>query len=134
VGVALADLRTTLRRMAVSSTPLLVQVGKRLRTLREVAGLTQEQVAERAGFTGKDVSEIERGLRDVPLSTLERVATRALETKVESLFGARASEVWENPALPRSVEVLARRLAALPDLKRRAVLRILREILGVVGG
>ncbi|MBM4360491.1 MAG: helix-turn-helix transcriptional regulator [Deltaproteobacteria bacterium] len=120
--------------MAVSSTPLLVQVGKRLRTLREVAGLTQEQVAERAGFTGKDVSEIERGLRDVPLSTLERVATRALETKVESLFGARASEVWENPALPRSVEVLARRLAALPDLKRRAVLRILREILGVVGG
>jgi transcriptional regulator with XRE-family HTH domain len=102
--------------------------------LREVAGLTQEQVAERPGFTGKYVSEIERGLRDVPLSTLERVATRALDTKVEALFGARASEVWESPALPRSVEVLARRVAALPDLKRRAVLRILRELLGVVGG
>ncbi len=120
--------------MVVTATALLQQVGNRLRTLREVAGLTQEEVAERAGFTGKYVSEIERGLRDVPLSTLERVATRALETRVDALFGARPSETWEHPALPRSVEVVAQRIAVLPSLKRRAVLRIVRELLSVVGG
>jgi transcriptional regulator with XRE-family HTH domain len=54
--------------------------GERLRAARREAGLTQEQLAERAGIDRAAVSEIERGLRDARLSTLLRI---------ESVLGAR---------------------------------------------
>jgi transcriptional regulator with XRE-family HTH domain len=47
--------------------------GERLRTARREAGLTQEQLAERAGTDRAAVSEIERGQRDARLSTLLRI-------------------------------------------------------------
>jgi transcriptional regulator with XRE-family HTH domain len=57
---------------------LLVRVGARLRLLREQRGLTQEQVGERAGYTAKYISEIERGRRDPPLTTLALIAEKGL--------------------------------------------------------
>lgn len=56
--------------------------GERLRTARQTAGLTQEELAERAGIDRPAVSEIERGLRDARLSTLLRI---------ESALGAELS-------------------------------------------
>jgi DNA-binding XRE family transcriptional regulator len=47
--------------------------GDRLRTARRDAGLTQEQLAERAGIDRAAYSELERGQRDVRLSTLLRI-------------------------------------------------------------
>lgn len=49
--------------------------GVRLRAAREKAGLTQEDLAERAGIDRPAYSEIERGLRDARLSTLLRIET-----------------------------------------------------------
>lgn len=54
--------------------------GDRLRTARRDAGLTQEQLAERAGIDRAAYSELERGQRDARLSTLLRI---------ESALGAR---------------------------------------------
>ncbi|MEV7394367.1 helix-turn-helix transcriptional regulator [Streptomyces sp. NPDC091215] len=56
--------------------------GERLRAARQTAGLTQEELAERAGIDRPAYSEIERGLRDARLSTLLRI---------ESALGARLS-------------------------------------------
>ncbi|MEH0650647.1 helix-turn-helix transcriptional regulator [Streptomyces scabiei] len=53
--------------------------GDRLRTARREAGLTQEQLAARAGMDRSAVSELERGQRDVRLATLLRI---------ESVLGA----------------------------------------------
>ncbi|MFD4788784.1 helix-turn-helix domain-containing protein [Streptomyces sp. NPDC058459] len=47
--------------------------GDRLRTARRAAGLTQNQLAERAGLDRAQISEIERGCRDARLSTLVRI-------------------------------------------------------------
>jgi transcriptional regulator with XRE-family HTH domain len=47
--------------------------GDRLRVARREAGLTQEQLAERAGIDRAAYSEIERGHRDARLSTLLRI-------------------------------------------------------------
>lgn len=57
-----------------------VAFGDRLRTARREAGLTQEQMAERAGMDRSAYSELERGQRDARLSTLLRI---------ESALGAR---------------------------------------------
>ncbi|MFD7884111.1 helix-turn-helix domain-containing protein [Streptomyces bauhiniae] len=47
--------------------------GDRLRAARREAGLTQNQLAERAGLDRAQISEIERGYRDARLSTLMRI-------------------------------------------------------------
>ncbi|HEY8601469.1 MAG TPA: helix-turn-helix domain-containing protein, partial [Thermomicrobiales bacterium] len=42
------------------------QFGARLRRLREVAGLTQEALAQRAGLTAKGIAALEQGRRQRP--------------------------------------------------------------------
>src|SRR5215831_17589127 len=50
-------------------------LGDRLRRLRAAAGLTQEELAERAGVSARTISDVERGLRDgVYRDTAERIA------------------------------------------------------------
>src|SRR4051812_37388241 len=53
--------------------------GSRLRRLREVAGLTQEELAARAGLTAKAVSALERGERKRPYPHTVRSLADALE-------------------------------------------------------
>jgi predicted ATPase/transcriptional regulator with XRE-family HTH domain len=53
--------------------------GARLRDLRETAGLTQEELAERAGLTAKTISLLERGERKRPHPHTVRSLAEALE-------------------------------------------------------
>lgn len=58
-------------------------IGEVLRSVRGAAGLTQEQLAERAGLSARTVSDIERGLRRrLYVDTAERLAA-ALELSAE---------------------------------------------------
>ncbi|MEV8042478.1 helix-turn-helix transcriptional regulator [Streptomyces griseoluteus] len=58
-----------------------VAFGDRVRTARQAAGLTQDQLAEQAGLDRVQISEIERGRRDARLSTLLRIES-ALGTQL----------------------------------------------------
>ena len=53
--------------------------GSRLRRLREAAGLTQEELAGRAGLTAKAVSALERGERKRPYPHTVRSLADALK-------------------------------------------------------
>ncbi|MFE5912100.1 helix-turn-helix domain-containing protein [Streptomyces wedmorensis] len=59
-------------------------VGDRLRSTREGAGLTQQQLAERAGLDKQAVSIIENAHSSPKLDTLWRIA-RAMGTTVAEL-------------------------------------------------
>ncbi len=59
--------------------------GTQLRRLREAAGLTQEDLAERAGIHRTYLSDIERGGRNVSLINIERLA-QALDQRLSELF------------------------------------------------
>jgi transcriptional regulator with XRE-family HTH domain len=50
------------------------KLGRRVSELRGSRGYTQEQLAERSGFTVKFISSIERGLVNLPLASLAAVA------------------------------------------------------------
>lgn len=101
------------------------------------AGLTQDQLGKRAGIVGKYVSEIERGTRDIPFSTLHGIVEDGLAFRLDVRFGTPAEAGGRGAKLaaplPRSVEVLARAIAALPAERRAAVLAIMRMLLRVVG-
>src|SRR5919112_2760925 len=53
--------------------------GATLRKLRDAAGLTQEELASRAGLTAKAVSALERGARKRPYPHTVRALAEALD-------------------------------------------------------
>jgi transcriptional regulator with XRE-family HTH domain len=53
--------------------------GARLRQLREAAGLTQEELAQKAGLTARGISDLERGARNRPYPHTVRSLADALE-------------------------------------------------------
>jgi transcriptional regulator with XRE-family HTH domain len=59
--------------------------GRRIRTLRQKRGFSQEELAERAQLHWTYVSEIERGRRNPSLNILGRLA-RALDVPLSRLM------------------------------------------------
>ena len=64
---------------------LRLAFGKRIRELRKGLGLSQEQLAERAGLHWTYVGGIERGERNPALVNIGRLAA-ALEVSMADLF------------------------------------------------
>ena len=78
--------------------------GTRLRALREAAGLTQEELAEKAGLTSYAVSALERGRRQRPYPHTVRSLADALDTSDA-----------ERAALTRAVPSRSAGATAAPD-------------------
>ena len=62
-----------------------VRFGRALRRIREEQGITQEEAAERCGLHRTYYSGIERGVRNVSLVNIERIA-KGLRTALPKLF------------------------------------------------
>lgn len=67
------------------SVDLSVQFGKRVRELRRGAGISQEALANKYGFARSYMSKIERGLANVALDGIQRLAD-ALGVPPKALF------------------------------------------------
>lgn len=67
-----------------ASNPLVI-FGKRIRELRLKAGLSQEALAGLAGIHRNYLGETERGLRNIALKNILRLAA-ALQIKPSKLF------------------------------------------------
>ncbi|MES2675494.1 MAG: helix-turn-helix transcriptional regulator [Pseudomonadota bacterium] len=61
------------------------QFGKRMKTLRTSAKMTQEQLANDVGVTIESISNIERGIHGPSFDTLEKIA-EVLKIPVQDLF------------------------------------------------
>ena len=61
------------------------EFGARVRKLRNVLGLSQEKLAERAGVHRTYIGMIERGEKNITLSNIEKIAS-ALGVSVDTLF------------------------------------------------
>jgi transcriptional regulator with XRE-family HTH domain len=102
--------------------------------MREARGLTQEEVAARAGFTAKYLSECERGLRDLPFTSLRAIVEDGLGGALDEAVAAGGDgQGARDPvrSLPRPVLALCREVVELPAVHRRAVLGILRGALAL---
>ncbi len=64
---------------------LLKKIGSRIQNERLRKGITAERLAYEMGISKGNLSEIERGLRDVRISTLELIA-EGLEVTLSKLF------------------------------------------------
>jgi transcriptional regulator with XRE-family HTH domain len=61
-----------------------MSVNEKIRSIREAKGLTQEQVAEKAGISSSVYGDIERGENDPKLSKLQKIA-EAFEIQLSEL-------------------------------------------------
>lgn len=66
------DLEMPTRRQTGMNEEPVQTFGARLRGFREAAGLTQEQLADRAGLSANAISALERGERRRPYPTPSR--------------------------------------------------------------
>ncbi len=64
---------------------LLLAFGRAVRTLRTARGISQERLAEEVGIHRTYVGDVERGLRNVGLLNVDRIA-RALATDLAGLM------------------------------------------------
>ncbi|MGB8028927.1 MAG: helix-turn-helix transcriptional regulator [Terracidiphilus sp.] len=62
-----------------------IRFGRAIRRIREEQGINQEEAAERCGLHRTYYSGIERGVRNVSLVNIERVA-KGLKTSLSDLF------------------------------------------------
>lgn len=65
---------------------LLATVAGRIRALRHDAGLSQEELADRAGLSRSHISKVENPISDLQLITLFRLST-ALDLPLAELVG-----------------------------------------------
>jgi transcriptional regulator with XRE-family HTH domain len=74
--------------MARPVHPLLRAIGLTIRSLRRERGLSQEALADLAHIDRSYMSSVERGLRNISVLNIARVAT-ALDVPVRDLLGPR---------------------------------------------
>jgi transcriptional regulator with XRE-family HTH domain len=97
-------------------------IGKRVKSVRDRAELTQAGLAEAAGITDETVSRIERGAYEPALSTLVALAD-ALGMSLDALAGRSAYGKTKRRE-PPLVSRLAERAALLEPAGVTALLRI----------
>jgi transcriptional regulator with XRE-family HTH domain len=64
---------------------ILINFGKRIRTIREGSGLSQEKLAFESGLDRTYIGSVERGERNISLLNINKVAT-ALKIESANLF------------------------------------------------
>jgi len=93
------------------------QLGKRVAGFREVAGLTQAQLAERVHVATETISRLERGATIPSVSRLDDIA-RALGVGIHDLFEPEPAASARNEALAGFITELKRQGAPEIELLR----------------
>ena len=100
---------------------LNAEIGNRIRTYREYAGLTQERFAELLGMMPKSISAIERGIVGVSETLVGICRVLRISSDV-LLFGD------NNPLLDTAHE-LEERLSHLDSVQQQIVIDVLNKLL-----
>ena len=90
-------------------------IGQRVHAARVAAGLSQGQLAERAGVAQAAISRIERGETREPGVLIMAGIARALDTSIEELVGHGARRRSAQQMLAERVAGLEARVAALEE-------------------
>jgi transcriptional regulator with XRE-family HTH domain len=99
-------------------------LGKRIREIRKSQGISQEQLAERAGISAQYVSNIERGKENPTLDLLLRLA-EALRVSLGQMCDFETVEDMNQRKMRSSIGAILKK--ADPD-RLRLALKLLRSL------
>ena len=100
---------------------LLVAVGERIRSAREIQGMSQEELAARAAINNSYLSQIERGMRASSLEVLHRIGG-AVGLTLGQLF----SDDDEATTAFLTTREVATLLDGVPSDRRKTLIDLLR--------
>ena len=69
-----------------------IEIGEQIKAAREQAGLTQEQLAERIDVSVQFISDLERGVVGISLTTLKKLCITLGVSSDQILFGRIAND------------------------------------------
>lgn len=69
-----------------------IQIGEQVRQAREHAKLTQEQLAEQLEVSPQYISDLERGVVGISISTLKKLCNSLAVSSDQILFGAKTQD------------------------------------------
>jgi len=98
-------------------------VGERILAYRKKTGLTQEELAEKAGVHHTYIGQLERGEKNATLQTIEKIAC-ALNLPLEILFEAIVLGENQSPIARDIYNIVAK----LPEKEQHILVNILRKI------
>src|SRR5256885_636658 len=103
--------------------------GQLLQRYRMLAGLTQEELAERAGYSGNYIGKLEQDQRELPAAAADRLAeVLGLAGRVDLLLPDLAPPDWPDPAeggAPAGVQ---------PEQQRRLLVSSVGRLLHALAG
>ena len=102
-----------------------IQIGDEIRKARERAGLTQAEFGELVSLGTKNVSDIERGVAGITISTLKRICEKLSISSDLIVFGDNGDK--------NDVEYLSDRLTRLPPKQFEAVESFLKQVFMMFG-
>lgn len=97
-------------------------VGERLRSYRNRAGLSQDELAEKSGLHHTYIGQLERGEKNATLESIEKVA-KALDLPLEILFENIVTGGINND-IPKECYNL---LTALPEKEQKAIFELIKK-------
>jgi transcriptional regulator with XRE-family HTH domain len=103
---------------------IAVIVGERLRIYRNRAGMSQEELAERAGIHPTYVGQLERGEKNATLGTVEKIA-RALDLPFEILFESIVQGHTDNPVARECCDLITMQ----PEADQKAILDMIKSLI-----
>lgn len=110
---------------------ILKLVGARIKDLRKLRGLSQEALAEKAGFNISYIGFIERAERNVSMRNLEKISS-ALDVGVYDLFTylKEQEELPEESTLKEVISLLRERDPKDIEMAKNVLTEIFRRIDG----
>lgn len=97
-------------------------IGERLRSYRNRACLSQEELAEKSGLHNTYIGQLERGEKNATLESIEKVA-RALDLPFEILFEKIIIGNTENTTTKECYELIT----ALTEKEQKAILDLIKK-------
>ena len=101
-----------------------IQIGEEIRKARERANLSQAEFGELVSLGTKNVSDIERGVAGITISTLKRICEKLSISSDLIIFGDNGKN---------DVEYLSDRLSRLPPRQFEAVKSFLAQVFTMFG-
>jgi len=123
IGFKVAFVPNILGNMKKPSDNGKILLGRRIRSLRNTKGWTQQELGERADINYKFLGEIERGMQNPSFNILEKIAT-ALEIPPLELFRFE-HEVSNRKEIEKQI---VRILKTIPDNDVRQIFMLLRVL------
>lgn len=100
-----------------------ILLGRRIRTLRNMKGWTQQELGEQADVNYKFVGEIERGQQNPSFAVLVKIAA-ALEVELPELFSFESEDLTRKEMEKEVVSIVK----SIPDQDLSQMLSVLRVL------